>query len=72
MIRGAGDLLEDLGWDLPPSKGAPVLGLGERPESTVEICHRTGLALPEVAATLARAEARGEVRRLAGDRWCSR
>lgn len=72
MIRGAGDLLEDLGWDLPPSSGTTVLGLGERPESTVEICRRTGLVLPEVAATLARAEARGEVRRLAGDRWCSR
>jgi DNA protecting protein DprA len=70
MIRGGRDLLEDLGWRHLPSEPSDVLGLGERPESTMEIVRRTGLLLPQVAVTLARAEARGEVRRLAGDRWC--
>ena len=64
------DLIEDLGWDHPATLDAGVLGLGEHPESMLEICRRTGKALPEVAAALARAQARGEVQRLAGDRWC--
>jgi DNA processing protein len=70
MIRGAQDLLEDLGWGEVRPSGPAVLDLGERPESTMQICRRTGLTLPEVSAILARARARGEVRRLAGDRWC--
>jgi DNA processing protein len=72
MIRGADDLLEDLGWGAVAPVVEAVLGIGDTPESTMQICRRTGLGLPEVSTCLARAEARGEVTRLAGDRWCSR
>jgi DNA processing protein len=70
MIRGGADLLEDLGWPDRTPESPAVLGVGDRPESTMEIVRRTGRLLPEVASTLATAEARGEVRRLPGDRWC--
>jgi len=70
MVRGAGDLLEDLDWGSRAPEPSIVFGIADRPESTMEIVRRTGKALPEILATLASAEARGELRRLPGDRWC--
>lgn len=70
MVRGAEDLLEDMGV-APPMVPAAPLGLGIAPESTAAIARRCGLGLARVAACLARAEASGQVRRLAGDRWCA-
>lgn len=70
MIRGAEDLLEDMGIAPPLVLPAP-LGIGPAPESTAQIASRLRMQLGQVAAVLAQAEARGEVRRLAGDRWCA-
>lgn len=71
MVRHGEDLLADLGIEAPLPVGPVCFGLGARPESTAGIARRCRLPLAEVAATLARAETRGEVRRLAGDRWCA-
>lgn len=71
MVRSVADVLEDMGIGSLERQAAPVLGLGPAPESTVSIARRLGLGPGEVAATLARAQANGEVQRLAGDRWCA-
>lgn len=71
MIRSAADVLEDMGIGRLEMQVPSVLGLGPAPESTASIARRLGLGTGEVAATLARAQANGEVERLAGDRWCA-
>lgn len=71
MVRDAADVLEDMGVGTLELRPRTVLGLGPAPESTLSIARRSGIGLAEVAATLARAQANGEVERLAGDRWCA-
>ena len=71
MVRSASDVLEDMGIGKLELQAPTVLGLGPAPESTASIARRLSLGPGEVAATLARAQARGEVERLAGDRWCA-
>ena len=71
MVRSAADVLADMGISGLEQEVAAVLGLGPAPESTVSIARRLGLGPGEVAAILARAQASGEVERLAGDRWCA-
>ncbi len=71
MVRSAADVLEDMGIGRLELQVETVLGLGPAPESTGSIARRLGLGPGEVAATLARAQANGEVERLAGDRWCA-
>jgi predicted Rossmann fold nucleotide-binding protein DprA/Smf involved in DNA uptake len=72
MIRGAPDLLADLGLETGRAEVDVVMGLGAMPESTQAIARRSGLPIWEVAAKLVEAEARGELVRLPGDRWCAR
>jgi DNA processing protein len=72
MIRGAADLLSDLGIAADRGEVDVVLGVGSVPESTQAIALRSGLPIWEVSAKLVEAEARGELSRLPGDRWCAR
>lgn len=71
VVRHGEDLLADLGIAPSLPVGPACFGLTLTPESTSEIARRCEVPLGRVAATLARAEARGEVRRLPGDRWCA-
>lgn len=71
MVRHGEDLLEDLRIELPLPVGDVCFGLTARPESTASIARRCRVPIGRAAAELSRAEARGEVRRLAGDRWCA-
>ena len=72
MIRGAADLLSDLGIAADRGEVDVVLGVGSVPESTQAIARRNGLPIWEVSAKLVEAEVRGELSRLPGDRWCAR
>ena len=72
MVRGAADLLSDLGLEADRGEVDAVLGVGAMPESTQAIARRSGLPIWKVAAKLVEAEARGELLRMPGDRWCVR
>ena len=76
MIRGAADLLEDLGLGPSPQPAPPARGLGPLEERVLahvggptlpeQVARATGLALPDVLAALTRLELLGLVRTVGG------
>jgi DNA processing protein len=76
MIRGADDLLEDLGFDeRPPSPGGPTeLSPDERrvyeelmgPSLPDTVARAANVSIPEAVAALTRLELRGLVRNVGG------
>jgi DNA processing protein len=71
MVRSPEDLLEDLSIGLPPAEETAPLGLTACPESTAAIARRNSIPMAQATASLVQAQARGEVCRLPGDRWCA-